>query len=105
MTPEEIKALNVGRYTFKDKHTSTTPAKYRKLPGHVLVEDFLAPYYPADLRDLAARTRIPLKRLHGLIRGSDRIDERMAESLGRFFRNGSNYWLELQKRYERGETL
>jgi addiction module HigA family antidote len=105
MTPDEIKALNEGRYTFKEGHTSTQAAKYRKLPGHVLVEDFLAPYFPADLRDLAHRTRIPVRRLHALIRGNDRIDERMAESLGKFFRNGSQFWLDLQKKYERGEDL
>jgi plasmid maintenance system antidote protein VapI len=78
---------------------------FKKLPGHVLVEDFLAPYYPAELSDLAKRARIPLRRLQMLIRGTDRIDEKMAKSLGDFYGNGSNFWLELQERFERGEKL
>jgi plasmid maintenance system antidote protein VapI len=78
---------------------------YKKLPGHVLVEDFLAPYFPADLSDLSRRARVPLRRLQNLIRGNDRIDERMAKSLGDFYGNGSNFWLDLQERFERGEAL
>lgn len=77
---------------------------YRKFPGHVLVEDFLAPY-GAELSDLSYRTRIPLKRLNKLIRGEDKIDARMAESLGNFYRNGKEFWLDLQERFERGESL
>jgi plasmid maintenance system antidote protein VapI len=78
---------------------------YKKLPGHVLVEDFLVPYFPADLSDLSKRARIPYYRLTKLIRGDDRIDEKMARSLGDFYGNGSNFWLSLQERYEQGENL
>jgi addiction module HigA family antidote len=92
-------------YKFKTEHTSTKPLPYRKLPGHVLVEEFLVPYYPAQLSDLAYRTRIPVRRLQKLIRGQDRIDQGMADRLGRFFGNGADYWLELQTKFERGETL
>lgn len=105
MTPEEVKKLNEGRFTFRKEHSSLAPAPYRRTPGHVLVEEFLVPAYPMELSTLSARTRIPLRRLHLLIRGHDHIDERMAESLGRFFRNGKEYWLSLQKKFERGEKL
>lgn len=78
---------------------------YTKFPGHVLVEEFLVPFFPADLSDLANRTKIPLNRLRKLIRGQDRIDAKMADALGKFYGNGSEYWLELQERFERGEQL
>jgi addiction module HigA family antidote len=81
------------------------PQPYRRLPGHVLVEEFLAPYFPADLHDLAQRTHIPYNRLRRLIRGQDRIDQSMANKLAKFFRNTPEYWLTLQKRFERGESL
>lgn len=104
-TAQEVIELNKGRYTFKANHTSTKSKPYRKLPGHVLVEDFLAPYYPADLTDLAAKTKIPSTRYRKLIRGLDRIDVKMAEALGAFYGNGKDFWLDLQDRYERGEAL
>lgn len=91
--------------TQRTEHTSTKSLPYRKLPGHVLVEEFLVPNFPADLRHLAYRTGIPLRRLHQLIRGQDRITKDMAERLAKFFRNEVNYWLDLQKNYDRGEAL
>lgn len=94
----------MNNYVFRKEHSSTQALPYRKLPGHVLVEDFLAPY-SAELSDLSRRTRIPLSRLHKLIRGQDRIDDRMAETLGRFFRNGTEFWTGLQERFDRGEAL
>lgn len=105
MTPEETIAQNAGRYEFRKEHTSTQPLAYRKNPGHVLVEEFLAPYYPAELSDLSKRTRIPYNRLRKLIRGQDRIDADMAGKLAAFYRNKPEYWLELQERFERGEKL
>lgn len=65
----------------------------------------MVPAFPAELSDLAYRTRIPLKRLQKLIRGQDKIDARMAETLGAFFGTGADYWNDLQLRYDRGETL
>jgi addiction module HigA family antidote len=105
VTREEVFELNKGRYTFRKEHTSTTYKGYKKFPGHVLVEDFLAPFYPAELSDLAKRTGIPLQRLRKLIRGQDRIDPAMAEALGKFYQNGAEYWLDLQARYESGQTI
>lgn len=105
MTPKEVRDLNEGRYTFKAEHTSTKYKGYKKFPGHVLVEDFLAPFYPAQLSDLAARTGLPLQRLQKLIRGQDRIDARMAKALGDFYGNGADFWLDLQTRFEKGESL
>lgn len=85
--------------------TSTKSLPYRRLPGHVLVEEFLVPNYPLDITHLARRTNIPLLRLQKLIRGNDRIDKFIAGRLANFFRNEPEYWLSLQKRYERGESL
>ena len=95
-------ATNTGTTT---EHTSTKALPYRRLPGHVLVEEFLVPFFPADLHDLAQRTRIPYNRLRRLIRGLDRIDTSMATKLAKFFRNDVEYWLDLQTRFERGEKL
>jgi plasmid maintenance system antidote protein VapI len=105
MTPLEVKELNNGRYTFRKDHSSTKSAPYKKLPGHVLVEEFLVPFYPAELSDLATRTKIPLQRYRKLIRGQDRIDPVMADALGKFYQNGAQFWLDLQERFERGEAL
>lgn len=108
LTTEEkeiVSANEANGYKYKSQHSSTKQLPYRKLPGHVLVEDFLVPAYPMTLFHLAERTHIPLERLHRFIRGNDRIDSFMADRLGRFFRNGSKYWLNLQKRFEQGETL
>lgn len=108
LTTEEqaiVKANEERGYTYKTAHTSTSAASYRRLPGHVLVEEFLVPYFPADLHNLAQRTHIPLRRLHRLIRGQDRIDLSMAQKLAKFFRTTPEYWLDLQKKYERGEAL
>lgn len=103
---KELVAFNEARgYRYKKAHTSTTAAQFKRLPGHVLVEEFLVPYYPAELSDLAYRTKIPLKRLNKLIRGQDRIDTFMAERLGRFFGNGTDFWMDIQTRYESGKVL
>jgi addiction module HigA family antidote len=108
LTTEEqtIVARNEANgYKYREAHTSAKAAPYRKLPGHVLVEEFLVPFFPANLHDLAQRTHIPYNRLRKLIRGQDRIDPSMANKLAKFFRNTPEYWLDLQKRYERGESL
>lgn len=102
---KRIVQMNEERgYKYRTEHTSTT-STFRRLPGHVLVEEFLVPYFPADLHDLAQRTHIPYNRLRRLIRGQDRIDPNMATKLAKFFRNTPEYWLDLQKRFERGESL
>jgi addiction module HigA family antidote len=108
LTSEEqaiVKTNEERGYVYKKAHTTSSAAPYRRLPGHVLVEEFLVPFFPADLHNLAQRTHIPLRRLHRLIRGQDRIDVGMAQKLAKFFRNTPEYWLELQKRFERGESL
>lgn len=105
MNKEQIIEMNKGRYEFRKEATSTKYKGYRKTPGHVLVEEFMVPAYPAQLSHLANRTGIPYKRLMNLIRGKDRIDDKMANSLGTFFANGAQYWLDLQEAYERGEQL
>lgn len=105
MTIQQIKELNVGVYEFRKEHTSTKPLTYRKSPGHVLVEDFIVPYFPMELSDLSRKAKIPLKRLHKLIRGQTKIDKGLAKKLGDFYKNGAEFWLDLQDRYERGETL
>lgn len=87
------------------KAASAVKGTWKRLPGHVLIEEFLAPYYPAQISDLAMRTNIPARRFHKLIRGQDRIDNLMADRLGSLFGNGKDYWLDLQARFERGETL
>lgn len=105
LTPQEVVELNKGRFTFRKEHSSTEYAGYKRLPGHVLIEEFIAPYYPANLSDLSKRTGIPLYRFERLIRGNDRIDKTMAEALGKFYHNGAEFWLDIQERFERGEKL
>lgn len=103
---QEIVRTNQERgVEYRSEHSSTKALPYRKLPGHLLVEEWLAPFFPADLHDLAHRTHIPYNRLRRLIRGQDRIDVSMANKLAKFFRNTPEYWLDIQTRFERGESL
>lgn len=85
--------------------TNNQTVTWRKNPGQWLVEEYLVPAFPHDLRDLARRAHIPHDRLRRLIRGQDRIDETMATKLAKFFRTTPEQWLELQERYDRGEQL
>jgi plasmid maintenance system antidote protein VapI len=101
-TPEQIAFEITAAAELK---TLASIKNYRRNPGHVLVEEFLVPYFPAQLSDLSKRARIPFRRLQLLIRGEDRIDAKMAKSLGDFYGNGSDYWLSLQETYEKGVSL
>lgn len=105
MTQAEVLALNEGRYKFRKEHTSTKAAPWRRMPGHVLVEEFIAPHFPADLSDLSRMGGISLHRLNKLVRGQTKIDQGLAEKLATFFGNDASYWLDLQARYDRGEKL
>lgn len=77
---------------------------YRKLPGHVMVEEFLAPHN-LELRDVSRMAKIPPWTLQMFIRGEKRIDEFFAARLGEFFRTGKEYWLNLQDTYDKNGTL
>lgn len=87
-----------------DKEVIKMKALYKRLPGHVLVEEFLVPYN-ADLSDLSRRAKIPLRKLQRLIRGQEKIDTVLAGQLASFYRNEPEYWLDIQERFERGEAL
>lgn len=79
---------------------------YRRTPGHFLVEEFVVPYYPAELSDLAKRTGIPYSKIQQLVRGNAKIDNKMAIAFGNFFPNtDKDFWLNLQERFERGENI
>jgi len=80
-------------------------ASYRKNPGQALVEEFLVPFYPADLSDLANRTGISYSRLQKLVRNQDKIDNEMANKLSSFFGKPASYFLQMQEHFETGGAL
>lgn len=87
------------------KASAVKANNYKKIPGHVLVEEYLAPYY-WNLSDLSTRSKIPYYKLYMLIRGEIRIDPQMARSLSSVFKQTTeNYWLDLQSKYEKNGTL
>lgn len=75
---------------------------YKRIPAHVLVEEFLIPNN-LEGRHLTHYASIHPDIVRKFIRGEVRIDRPMAEKLGGMFRTGPNYWLEVQDAYDNGK--
>jgi plasmid maintenance system antidote protein VapI len=75
---------------------------YKRVPAHVLVEDFLIPNQ-LDAKDVSRIARIHPTVMHRFIRGEARIDDLMATKLGGMFRTGKDYWLNVQAAYDAGK--
>lgn len=77
---------------------------YRKTPGHVLVEEFMAPNY-LDVEDVVRIARIHYGTLINIIRGNAKVNEFVAMRLALMFRTSKEYWLGLQSNYDKGVAL
>ncbi len=76
-----------------------TPDLSHITPGEILLEDWIK---PNDLSgtEVSRRTGIPASRLTEIIKGRRAITADTALRLGRFFRTGERFWLNLQQAYD-----
>jgi addiction module HigA family antidote len=68
-------------------------------PGEVLLEDFLKPMSITQYR-LAKSISVPARRINEIVLGRRAITADTALRLGRFFRMESEFWLNLQSRFD-----
>lgn len=67
-------------------------------PGEVLLEEFLKPYGISRSK-LATDIRVPANRIGAIIAGQREITADTAFRLGKYFRTGPEFWLNLQTLY------
>jgi antitoxin HigA-1 len=68
-------------------------------PGEILLNDFLIPMGISQYR-LAHSTSVPARRINEIVHGKRAITADTALRLGRFFNMESEFWLNLQSRYD-----
>ncbi|MBV9330391.1 MAG: HigA family addiction module antidote protein [Alphaproteobacteria bacterium] len=68
-------------------------------PGEILLKDFLEPMSLSQYR-LAHALSVPPRRINEIVLGKRAITADTALRLGRFFRMESEFWLNLQSRYD-----
>ncbi len=68
-------------------------------PGEVLLEDFLKPMAVTQYR-LAKGISVPPRRINEIVLGRRAITADTALRLGRYFGMESEFWLNLQSRYD-----
>jgi antitoxin HigA-1 len=68
-------------------------------PGEILLNDFLVPMGISQYR-LAHSTSVPARRINEIVHGKRAITADTALRLGRFFNMESEFWLNLQSRYD-----
>lgn len=68
-------------------------------PGEILLKEFLEPANTTPGR-LAAETHIPESEIQDIISGKGRISADTAMRLSAFFGTTSQFWLNLQNRYD-----
>ncbi len=68
-------------------------------PGEVLLKDFLEPMSLTQYR-LAKSISVPARRINEIVLGRRAISADTALRLGRFFGMESEFWLNLQNRYD-----
>ncbi|MCF4005727.1 HigA family addiction module antitoxin [Corynebacterium uropygiale] len=68
-------------------------------PGEVLSEDFLKELGMSQYR-LAQEIHVPARRINEIVQGKRGITADTALRLGRFFGTSSEFWMNLQSRYE-----
>jgi len=68
-------------------------------PGEILLNDFLVPMNISQYR-LAHSTSVPARRINEIVHGKRAITADTALRLGRFFNMESEFWLNLQSRYD-----
>jgi addiction module HigA family antidote len=68
-------------------------------PGEILLKDFLEPMAISQYR-LAHATSVPARRINEIVHGRRAITADTALRLGRYFNMESEFWLNLQSRYD-----
>jgi addiction module HigA family antidote len=67
-------------------------------PGQTLAGELLARGMSA--KDLAQKLRVPANRVSEIVAGKRSISPETALRLGRYFRNGAAFWINLQSQYD-----
>lgn len=67
-------------------------------PGEILLEEFLKPY-GISRNKLATDIRVPANRIGAIINGQREITADTAIRLGKYFRTGPEFWINLQSLY------
>jgi addiction module HigA family antidote len=68
-------------------------------PGEILLKEFLEPMHVTQLR-LASDLGIPIQRVNTLIRGKRGVSAETALLLGRYFKTGPEFWMNLQTAHD-----
>jgi len=68
-------------------------------PGEILLKDFLKPIGISQYR-LAHAISVPPRRINEIVLGARAVSADTALRLGRFFRMESEFWFNLQSRYD-----
>ncbi len=68
-------------------------------PGEILLKEFLEPMHLAQLR-LAEELNIPIQRINTLVRGRRGVSAETALLLGRYFKTGPEFWMNLQTAHD-----
>jgi len=68
-------------------------------PGDILRHEFMTPL-GLSMTALAIVLRVPLSRIHGIVRGTRGITPDTALRLSRYFGTSAQFWLNLQMQYD-----
>jgi addiction module HigA family antidote len=68
-------------------------------PGEILLKEFLEQMHITQLK-LAADLCIPIQRVNTLIRGKRGVSAETALLLGRYFKTGPEFWMNLQTAHD-----
>lgn len=68
-------------------------------PGEILLTEFMEPMGLTSYR-LAKELRVPLPRVHDIVKGKRSISADTALRLGKFFGLPAQFWLNLQNEYD-----
>jgi len=68
-------------------------------PGEILLKEFIEPMNMTQLK-LAADLDIPIQRINTLIHGKRGVSAETAILLGRYFKTGPEFWMNLQAAHD-----
>ena len=68
-------------------------------PGNILLEEFIKPLN-MNMRQLAVAIHVPSGRISQIIAGKRDISVNTAYRLGKYFKTGPEFWLNLQQKYD-----
>jgi len=67
-------------------------------PGDILLEEFLKPF-DISMNRLAMDIRVPVGRISQIVSGKRDVTTNTAYRLGKYFRTGPEFWMNLQVNY------